>query len=536
MTTPALRKLIDWHIAEGTDCIGVVGTTGESPTVNVEEHCEIIRVAVEQAAKRVPIMAGCGANPLPKPSNWPSSPRRSAPTRQLQVVPYYNKPTQEGQYQHFKAIAEAVATCPILYNVPGRSVADMQHDTVLRLAQVPGIIGIKEATGNIERAQWLIREAPGLWHLLGRRPHRRRPDAVRRPWQHQRHSQRGPALMHELCVAAIAGDARRAMEIQFQLMPVHKHLFVEANPIPVKWAVARMGLCGGTLRLPMTPLSKSNEAVVEARCAAAACSEPRTSPTFQARFPSERKYPPGPAGPCCCPVSLLDPSRRRQDRLQKRHQGLDPGSAPDLTQLAKDSRYAVPGGTVSQPPSLQAQQAAQPSAASQAAATPSVTCALSAMATSAGSWSTAPQTSCGSPCASSGWRTVSSSPDQANLGILETDWAENRAKLPQDVVRAALGKVFDSLYSTGERDKFRTRLERNANGGTDIFISHRGMIEVYANTQKDQTVWQPRAADPELETEFLRRLMVKLGVSQEQSRRLPPPRLRSKPRQPALPR
>ena len=184
---------------------------------------------------------------------------------QLQVVPYYNKPTQEGIYQHYKAIAEAVGDLPIvLYNVPGRSVADMQHDTVLRLAQVPGIIGIKEATGNIERAQWLIREAPkGFGIYSGDDP---TAVALMLCGGHGNVSVTAnvaPKLMHELCVAAIAGDARRAMEIQFQLMPVHKHLFVEANPIPVKWAVARMGLCGGTLRLPMTPLSKSNEAVVE---------------------------------------------------------------------------------------------------------------------------------------------------------------------------------------------------------------------------------------------------------------------------------
>ncbi len=232
---PALRKLIDWHIAEGTDCIGVVGTTGESPTVNVEEHCEIIRVSVEQAAKRVPIMAGCGANSTAEAIELARFAKKVGADSQLQVVPYYNKPTQEGQYRHFKAIAEAVGDLPmVLYNVPGRSVADMQHETVLRLTQVPGIVGIKEATGNISVTANVA-----------------------------------PRLMHELCVAALAGDTRRAMEIQFRLMPVHKQLFVEANPIPVKWAVQRMGLCGGALRLPMTPLSQGNEAVVEAALRAA---------------------------------------------------------------------------------------------------------------------------------------------------------------------------------------------------------------------------------------------------------------------------
>ncbi len=262
---PTLRKLIDWHIAEGTDCIGVVGTTGESPTVNVEEHCEIIRVAVEQSAKRVPIMAGCGANSTAAAIELAKFARGVGADSQLQVVPYYNKPTQEGQYQHFKAIAEATGDLPIvLYNVPGRSVADMQHDTVLRLAQVPGIIGIKEATGNIERAQWLIRDVPkGFGVYSGDDP---TAVALMLCGGHGNISVTAnvaPRLMHELCVAALAGDARRAMEIQFKLMPVHKNLFVEANPIPVKWAMARMGLCGGTMRLPMTPLASSNEAVVE---------------------------------------------------------------------------------------------------------------------------------------------------------------------------------------------------------------------------------------------------------------------------------
>lgn len=192
---------------------------------------------------------------------------------------------------------------------------------------------------------------------------------------------------------------------------------------------------------------------------------------------------------------------------------------PDLTQLAKDSRYAVPGGTVSAAALQAGQQAAQPTAASQAAATSIGDVRIERDGNQRWLVVNRPADKLWEPVREfwleSGFIFTQ---DQANLGILETDWAENRAKLPQDVVRAALGKVFDSLYSTGERDKFRTRLERNANGGTDIFISHRGMIEVYTNTQKDQTVWQPRAADPELETEFLRRLMVKLGVSQEQSK------------------
>ncbi|HRM53645.1 MAG TPA: 4-hydroxy-tetrahydrodipicolinate synthase [Ottowia sp.] len=262
---PTLRKLIDWHIAEGTDCIGVVGTTGESPTVNVEEHQEIIRVSVEQAAKRVPIMAGCGANSTAEAIELARFAKQVGADCQLQVVPYYNKPTQEGQYQHFKAIAEAVGDLPMyLYNVPGRSVADMLHDTVLRLAEVPGIVGIKEATGNIERAQWLIRDLPkGFAVFSGDDPTAVALMLCGGQGNISVTANVAPRLMHDLCVAAIAGDREKAMQIQFQLMPLHKQLFVEANPIPVKWAMARMGLMGGAMRLPMTPLSAANEPVVE---------------------------------------------------------------------------------------------------------------------------------------------------------------------------------------------------------------------------------------------------------------------------------
>lgn len=266
-----LRKLIDWHIDQGTDCIGVVGTTGESPTVSVEEHCEIIRVAVEQAAGRRPIMAGCGANSTREAIALAEFARRVGADCQLQVVPYYNKPTQEGLFQHFKAIAEATGDLPIiLYNVPGRSVADLQPETVLRLAEVPGIVGIKEATGNIERAQWLIREKPADFALYSG------DDATAvalmlcgGQGNVSVTANVAPRLMHELCMAAIAGDARTAMRIQMQLLPLHKQLFVEANPIPVKWAMARMGLCGPTLRLPMTPLSAPHQPAVEAALRAA---------------------------------------------------------------------------------------------------------------------------------------------------------------------------------------------------------------------------------------------------------------------------
>ena len=260
-----LRKLVDWHIAEGTDCIGVVGTTGESPTVNIEEHCEIIRVSVEQAKQRVPIMAGCGANSTAEAIELAKFAKQVGADCQLQVVPYYNKPTQEGQYLHFKAIAEAVGDLPcVLYNVPGRTVADMSHATVLRLAQVQGIVGIKEATGNIERAQWLIKEVPqGFAVYSGDDPTAVALMLCGGQGNISVTANVAPRLMHELCMAALAGNVQQAMALQMKLLPLHKNLFVEANPIPVKWAMARMGLCGPTLRLPMTSLEANNVATVE---------------------------------------------------------------------------------------------------------------------------------------------------------------------------------------------------------------------------------------------------------------------------------
>ena len=260
-----LRKLIDWHVEQGTSCIGVVGTTGESPTVTVEEHCEIIRVSVEQAAGRVPVMAGCGANSTAEAINLARFAKSVGADCQLQVVPYYNKPTQEGQYLHFRKIAETVGDLPmVLYNVPGRTVAGMDNETVLRLAQIPGIIGIKEATGDIAKAQWLIRDVPDGFAvysgddltavalmLCGGQGNVSVTANV------------APRLMHALCKAAIAGQRDEAMRIQKLLLPLHRSLFVEANPIPVKWAMQRMGLCGGDLRLPLTPMSGSCHSVVE---------------------------------------------------------------------------------------------------------------------------------------------------------------------------------------------------------------------------------------------------------------------------------
>ena len=260
-----LRKLIDWHIAEGTNCIGVVGTTGESPTVSVEEHCEIIRVTVEQAAGRVPIMAGAGANSTREAIELSQFARKVGADCTLQVVPYYNKPTQEGIYQHFKAIVEAVDIPVVLYNVPGRTVADMLPETALRLAQLPGVIGIKEATGNLDRAAWLIKQAPkGFSIFSGDDPTAVHLMTMGGHGNISVTANVAPRDMAELCKAAMAQDAKRAIELHMKLLPLHKQLFVEPNPIPVKWALAHMGKAGGALRLPLTPLSPASQELVKA--------------------------------------------------------------------------------------------------------------------------------------------------------------------------------------------------------------------------------------------------------------------------------
>ena len=260
-----LRRLMDWHIAEGTDCIGVVGTTGESPTVSVEEHCQIIRVAVEHARGRIPIMAGAGGNSTREAIELTRFAKQVGADCVLSVVPYYNKPSQEGIYQHFKAIAEAVDTPIVLYNVPGRTVADMQPETTLRLAQLPGIVAVKEATGNIERAAWLIKHAPpGFSIYSGDDP---TAIALMLLGGHGNVSVTAnvaPRAMHELCVAAMAGQVRDATAIHMRLLPLHKHLFTEPSPAPTKWALSQLGRCTNTLRLPLLPLSPTGVATVGA--------------------------------------------------------------------------------------------------------------------------------------------------------------------------------------------------------------------------------------------------------------------------------
>lgn len=264
------RQLIDWHVAEGSDALVIVGTTGESPTVSPEEHCLLIKTAVEQAAGRIPVVAGTGANSTAEAIELSRCAKQAGAVAGLSVAPYYNKPTQEGLYRHFRTIAETVDLPMILYNVPGRTASDIANDTVLRLAQVPGIVGIKDATGNIERGSDLIRRAPpdfavfsgddasalALMLLGGKGVISVTANVA-------------PRAMHELCAAALAGDLQRARSINFRLLPLHQKLFLEANPIPVKWALAEMGRIRPGIRLPLTPLSEPHHAALRAALAEA---------------------------------------------------------------------------------------------------------------------------------------------------------------------------------------------------------------------------------------------------------------------------
>jgi 4-hydroxy-tetrahydrodipicolinate synthase len=254
----AFRSLLDWHIGEGTSGIVVVGTTGESPSVDFEEHCLLIKTAVEHAAGRVPIIAGTGANSTREAIQLQAFAKQARADMTLSVVPYYNKPTQEGLYRHFRAIAEAVDLPLIMYNVPGRTVCDMQNDTALRLAQIPNIIGIKDATGNLERGSELIRRAPKDFAIYSG------DDgtglALMLMGGHGVISVTAnvaPGVMARLCGAAFAGELARARGLNNKLLGLHRHLFVEANPIPVKWVLQRMGRIGSGIRLPLTPLSSS---------------------------------------------------------------------------------------------------------------------------------------------------------------------------------------------------------------------------------------------------------------------------------------
>jgi 4-hydroxy-tetrahydrodipicolinate synthase len=244
----------------------VVGTSGESATLSVDEHILMVKTAVEHTAKRFPIIAGAGGNSTSEAVELAKAAKEVGADATLQVVPYYNKPTQEGMYQHFRRIAESVDLPVILYNVPGRTVADMNHDTVLRLADVPGIVGVKEATGNIDRAANLIKYAPAHFAIYsGDDP---TAIALMLLGGHGNISVTAnvaPRAMSELCRAALAGDAITARKIHLGLLSLHKQMFCESNPIPAKWALAALGRMESGIRLPLTPLdARYHDAVRDA--------------------------------------------------------------------------------------------------------------------------------------------------------------------------------------------------------------------------------------------------------------------------------
>jgi 4-hydroxy-tetrahydrodipicolinate synthase len=257
------RSLIDWHVGEGTDGVVVVGTTGESPTVDIDEHKELIRIAVAHAQGRVPVIAGTGANSTAEAIELTESAHEAGAAACLSVVPYYNKPTQEGLYRHFRAIAEAVDIPNILYNVPGRTVADLGNDTALRLAEIPNVVGIKDATGSIERATDLIKRAPqGFAIYSGEDSTGLALILLGGHGVISVTANVAPRRMHDMCAAALAGNVVEARRINMDLLGLHRRLFVEANPIPVKWALWEMGHIEGGIRLPLTPLATQYHEVV----------------------------------------------------------------------------------------------------------------------------------------------------------------------------------------------------------------------------------------------------------------------------------
>lgn len=260
-----LKKLIDWHVEQGTNCIGVVGTTGESPTVSMEENCEVIRVAVEHVAGRLPVLAGTGANNTAEAIQLARYAKQVGADAHLSVVPYYNKPSQDGIYAHYQAITAAVDLPLMLYNVPGRTVIDMHADTMLRCAELPGVFGIKEASGNIERAAYLIKHAPAGYAIYSG------DDGTAMPLMLMGGAgvvsvtaNIAPKLMAQMCAAALKGDVATATALHFALLEVHPALFCEPSPAPTKWALSRLGRCQNALRLPLLPLTPAGQAKVEA--------------------------------------------------------------------------------------------------------------------------------------------------------------------------------------------------------------------------------------------------------------------------------
>ena len=258
-----LKRLVDWHINNGTDAIVSVGTTGESPTLSVPEHLDVIRTTVEQVAGRVPVIAGAGSNSTAEAINYTKEAKALGADASLQVVPYYNKPTQEGMYRHFEAIANAVDLPMILYNVPGRTIADMSNETVLRLANIDSIVGIKDATGNLERGKELISRAPAGFSIYSG------DDAT--ATELMLAGAKGdisvtanvlPAEMSQLCELAIKGSVEEARNLDAKLQPLHSGLFIEPSPAAPKWALSEMGLIENGIRLPLLPLTDEGKSAV----------------------------------------------------------------------------------------------------------------------------------------------------------------------------------------------------------------------------------------------------------------------------------
>lgn len=260
----ALKSLIDWHVESGTSAIVSVGTTGESAALSPEEHVLVLKTTIEHARGRIPVIAGAGANSTSEAIELTKHAKNLGADATLQVVPYYNKPTQEGIYKHFERIAECVDLPVILYNVPGRTVADMSNDTILRLAKIPGIVGVKDATGNLERGLFLLKSAPEKFSIYSG------DDATATMLMLMGGQGNisvtanvAPASMAALCKAAMNGDVQTSRRLHIKLLELHKNLFVQANPIPVKWALHYLGLIPAGIRLPLTELEPCHHAVLK---------------------------------------------------------------------------------------------------------------------------------------------------------------------------------------------------------------------------------------------------------------------------------
>ena len=259
----ALERLVEWHIEQGTHGLVAVGTTGESATLSVEEHSRVIKKAVAISNGRIPVIAGTGANCTREAIELTAAAKLAGADACLLVTPYYNKPTQEGLYQHYKTVAEAVDIEQILYNVPGRTACDMLPETAVRLSEISNIVGIKEATGDLARAAWLIENSPKSFAIYSGDDH-----SARELMLLGGHgdisvtANVAPKMMAQMCEAALNGDSQQALAIDQQLLAIHDAMFVESNPIPVKWAVSQQGLINDAIRLPLTQLSQANQVKV----------------------------------------------------------------------------------------------------------------------------------------------------------------------------------------------------------------------------------------------------------------------------------